>query len=526
MTSHGRCFGAARPFPEDPAVIPAISLKELSKSYGSTRALSGVSLSVAKGSVHALLGENGAGKSTLVKILSGLVRADGGEIALFGRAVRLDGPDDASAQGIETAFQEIPLVPDLSVADNLLLPDPPRKWGPFLDRRAARDRIAAIQDELQLTDVHPGAMIRDLGLSQRQKVEIARAIARNPRILILDEPTAALSRADVDWLGARIADLRTRGTTVVLVTHRMSEVHDFCSTLSILRNGSHVGTHPVGALTDDEVFCRIMGRTVEASFPPRPAVVPDDASPVIEARNLHVGRQVDGVSFVLRPGEIVGVAGLQGMGQLALFNALFGAEPVSSGEIVVGGRQARFRSPADAIAAGIALVPEDRKIQGLALHRSGTENATAAVLDDYASFGLMDRGREARAVDAAFASVNLHPRALHQTPAEFSGGNQQKIVLAKWLMTGCRTLLVFDPTRGVDVGTKHEIYALLRRFADAGGAVLFHSTELPELIGTCDRTLVIYRGRIAAEVPHAEADEARIGALMLGAGADAERRAG
>ncbi|WP_374385089.1 sugar ABC transporter ATP-binding protein [Dongia sp.] len=496
----------------------AIALDDLKKSYGSTQALSGVSLSVAEGTVHALLGENGAGKSTLVKILSGLVRPDSGRISLFGQEVKFDGPDSASALGIETAFQEVPLIPDLTVTDNLLMPRQPRKWGVLLDRRAARAQIAALQSELHIDDIDPAALARELSLSQRQKVEIARAISRKPRLLILDEPTAALSKADVDWLGARIAELKRRGTTVILVTHRMAEVHEFCTAMSILRNGGHVGTFTVGELPDDKVFGLIMGRSVDASFPPRPAnTAMTDTAPLIEARDLSVGHQLQGVTLSVRPGEIVGVAALQGMGQLELFNALFGAERPTAGEIVVGGSQAHFRSPADAIAAGIALVPEDRKIQGLALHRSGVENAVTPVLTRFARSGLLDRTREAREVDAVFSAVNLHPRALYQTPAEFSGGNQQKIVLAKWLLTQCHTLLVFDPTRGVDVGTKHEIYALLRRFADAGGGVLFHSTELPELIGTCDRTLVLYRGRIAADVSHANSDEAGIGALMLGA---------
>jgi ribose transport system ATP-binding protein len=498
-------------------VIPAIALQDITKSYGSTHALSGVSFSIASGSVHALLGENGAGKSTLVKILSGLVPADGGRITLFDEEVRLDGPESASARGLETAFQEIPLVPDLSVSDNLLMPHLPRKWGIFLDRRAARERIAALRSDLQIEDVDPNALIRDLDLSQRQKIEIARAISRSPRILILDEPTAALSRADVQWLGARIADLKAKGATVILVTHRMPEVHDFCSSLTVLRNGRHIGTHPVGSMSDADVFGLIMGRSVDASFPARAPKPRSTSGPVLETRNLTVGRRVQSVDMTLRAGEITGVAGLQGMGQLELFNTLFGVERASAGDIFVDGARAHFGSPGDAIAAGIALVPEDRKIQGLALHRSGTENAVAPILRTFSRFGLVDRKREAAAVDAAFASVNLHPRALYQTPAEFSGGNQQKIVLAKWLMTGCRVLLVFDPTRGVDVGAKHEIYALLRGFADAGGAVLFHSTELPELLGTCDQILVMYGGRIIADVPHAEATEATIGALMLGA---------
>lgn len=503
----------------------AITLDRVTKSYGSTVALADATFSVATGGVHALLGENGAGKSTLVKILSGIVQPDSGTIRLFDAEVRLSGRSASADAGIETAFQEVPLVPDLSVSDNLLIPFQPRRFGLFLDRRAARAQVEQIQSDLHIDDIDPRSLVRDLDLSQRQKVEIARAIARKPQILILDEPTAALSKSDVEWLGDRIAGLKAQGTTVILVTHRMPEVHEFCSDMSILRNGRHVGSFGVGEISDDEVFRHIMGRAVNASFPPPSEMVSrPDAAPLIEARGLVVGRQLQGIDLTLHAGEIVGIAALQGMGQLELFNSLFGAERIDKGEILVSGKPGHFGSPADAIRAGIALVPEDRKIQGLALHRTGTENATLPIVEDFAHLGLMDRRREACEVDAAFASVNLHARALYQTPTEFSGGNQQKIVLAKWLLTQCRALLVFDPTRGVDVGTKHEIYALLRRFADQGGGVLFHSTELPELIGTCDRILVLYRGRFVADIRHGTANEDRIGALMLGAARSADRK--
>lgn len=496
----------------------ALRLEGVKKSYGPTIALSDATFRVAHGSVHALLGENGAGKSTLVKILSGIVKPDDGSISLFGESIQLTGRVSSSAAGIETAFQEIPLIPDLTVAENLLLPDLPLSFGLFVKRQAMMERVRALQTELDITDIDPRALVSELDLSQRQKIEITRAISRKPRLLILDEPTAALSRMDVDWLGHRIAYLKEQGTTIILVTHRMPEVHDLCSSMSILRNGAHVGSFDVGTITDDEVFRHIMGRSVDVSFPPRSVSAVAAGQPaLIEANNIAAGRKMNDISLLLNAGEIVGVAGLQGMGQLDLFNTLFGAERVRSGDILVGGKKAHFGSPADAINSGIALVPEDRKIQGLALNRSGIENATLPIVADFSTFGVLQKDQEICEVDHSFSTVNLHPRALYQSPAEFSGGNQQKIVLGKWLMTQCRSLLVFDPTRGVDIGTKHEIYGLLRRFAEAGGGVLFHSTEVPELIGLCDRILVIYEGRIFAEVSHAEATEEGIGALMMGA---------
>ncbi|UJQ94850.1 sugar ABC transporter ATP-binding protein [Mariluticola halotolerans] len=496
----------------------ALHLQGVTKSYGPTVALSDASFSVKAGTVHALLGENGAGKSTVVKILSGLVRPDGGSISLFGEDVQIAHRGGSSELGIETAFQEIPLINDLTVAENLLLPDLPLRFGFLVKRRAMMERVRALQSELEIADIDPRALVSELDLSQRQKVEIARAISRNPRLLILDEPTAALSRADVEWLGRRIAELKVKHTTIVLVTHRMPEVRDLCSDMSILRNGTHVGSFSVGEISDEQVFRHIMGRSVEVSFPSRSVPkAKTDHPPLIQAEGITAGRKVRDISMSLNPGEIVGVACLQGMGQVDFFNALFGVEQLSAGRLLINGEQAHFGSPANAIEAGLALVPEDRKIQGLALNRSGVENATLPIVEDFSSFGILQAKQEQNAADQVFASVNLHPRALYQTPSEFSGGNQQKIVLAKWLMTQCRSLLVFDPTRGVDIGTKHEIYALLRGFAETGGGVLFHSTEVPELIGLCDRILVIYDGRVVADVPHSEATEEGIGALMMGA---------
>lgn len=498
----------------------AVRLDGVTKTYGSTTALADVSLAFEAGAVHALLGENGAGKSTLVKILSGLARPDRGTVTLFDQQVVFADRSSSSALGIETAFQEIPLVPDLSVADNLLLPNQPRRFGFLLDRKVARDQVAAIGKEFEIDDIDPRTPVRELDLSLRQKVEITRAIARKPRLLILDEPTAALSKADVEWLGRRIQALKTAGTTVILVTHRMPEVHEFCGRMAILRNGRHVGSFAVGEISDEAVFKHIMGRSVQVTFPARNAS-PSSAEPLLSARDLKAGRQLESVTLDVRPGEIVGVAALQGMGQLELFNALFGAERVLSGIILINGQQAHFAGPSDAIDVGIGYVPEDRKIQGLALHRSGTENASIPIVSEFSRLGVVDTATERARVDDAFCAVNLHPRALHQTAAEFSGGNQQKMVLAKWLLTHCRVLLAFDPTRGVDVGTKHEIYGILRRFAEGGGGVLLHSTEVPELIGLCDHIAVLYRGRVAADLAHGEATEETVGAWMLGFGGHA-----
>jgi ribose transport system ATP-binding protein len=502
----------------------AIALEHVAKRYGATVALSDATFAVETGATHALLGENGAGKSTLVKILSGIIRPDAGEISFFDRPVHLASREESSRLGLETAFQEIPLVPDLTVEQNILLPDEPRKFGFLRDRKRARTRVEQILAELELQDIDPVDDVRDLDLSVRQKIEIARAISRKPKILLLDEPSAALSSRDVQWLGDRIAALRSAGTTIVLITHRMQEVREYCSSLSVLRNGKHVGSFAAKDISDADVFTLIMGRSVDAAFPRHRR---NDSyltrAPLLEAKNLTIGHRLQDVSLRLAPGEILGVAALQGMGQLELFNGLFGVERLDTGSLEVAGRQVWLASPRDAIRAGlgVGLVPEDRKIQGLALTMTGGENASLATLDTYTRFGWVDRRRERALVDQAFARLQVHPRAHHKAAGSFSGGNQQKIVLAKWLLSDCKVLLVFDPTRGVDVGTKHEMYVLLRQFADAGGAVLFYSTEVPELVGLADRVLVLYRGRVGAELTGVEIAEETIGWHMLGAETDA-----
>jgi ribose transport system ATP-binding protein len=500
-------------------MVNAIRLSGIKKRFGPTVALSDASFMVKSGAVHAMLGENGAGKSTLVKILSGLVQPDEGTIEIFDKAVALSDSRAASRLGLETAFQEIPLVPDFTVAQNLLMPDEPRRFGFLRDRAAARRRVEEILTDLGLPDVDPNAEIRDLDLSIRQKVEIARAIARNPKILILDEPTAALTSSDVVWLADRIEQLKRANKTVLLVTHRMQEVREFCSELSVLRNGAHVGSHVTASISDEAVFRLIMGRSVETTFPPAAAKDPSRGNqPTLWVNALTVGHRLVDASLTLWPAEIVGVAALQGMGQLELFNALFGVERVDSGEIQIDGKTIEFASPRDAIKRRIGLVPEDRKIQGLSLKQSGRENASLPILDRFSRGGWVDIQRERVAVDEIFSRVNVHPRALYKEVRTFSGGNQQKIVLAKWLLADCRVLLVFDPTRGVDIGTKHEMYILLRRFAEAGGTVLFYSTELPELIGLSDRVIVMYRGKISTELSGDDLTEERIGEHMLGAG--------
>jgi ribose transport system ATP-binding protein len=499
--------------------IPAIQVEGMLKSFGPTVALHDVSFSIAPGSVHALLGENGAGKSTMVKVLSGLIRPSEGSVKIFGETASLGSPRAAHALGVQTAFQEMTLVRDLSVLDNMLLPYAPMGVSGLIRRAAARKAMLRHIEDLSFS-VDLEAEVSSLELSMRQKIEIARAVYRKPRILLLDEPTSTLAGRDVDWLGDIIARLKAAGTTIVFITHRMREVRAFCDTLTILRNGRHIVTAPVGEVSDADVIEKIIGRSIEQTFPPKPDSAQAFGAPVLGVRDLKVGRKLDGVDFDLRQGEILGIAGLQGMGQQALFLACFGMAEIERGDVLVDGRKVWLSSPADAIRPNMAigLVPEDRKSEGLFLKLSGRQNATLPVVSRFTRYGLIDGKAETEAVDQAFSTVEVDRRALWTRAGAFSGGNQQKIAIAKWLVAQSRILLLFDPTRGIDVGTKHELYVMMRNYVQAGGSILFHSTEIPELVHQCDRVLVLYDGRVAAELDADAITESAIMRPALGHG--------
>lgn len=495
----------------------AIAVENVTKAFGATVALDGASFRAASGEVHALLGENGAGKSTMVKMLSGLLRPDSGTIRIHGAEAALQSPRDSHRLGIQTAFQEMTLVKSMTVAENMLLPYAPVNQIGQLKVRDGRARVAAHLDGLGLGHINPRLEVGDLDLSVRQKIEIARAIFRAPQILLLDEPTSSLSGRDIDWLGDIIAEVKARGVTVVFISHRMPEVRLFCDSLTVLRNGKDIGSSAVGAISDEEVIRMIIGRSLAAAFPPKGSRKPA-AVPALSGYCLKSAGRLADASFELAAGEILGIAGLQGMGQLDLFRACFGLTPLVGGEIRVDGRPVTLASPRDAVRAniGISLVPEDRKSEGLFLKLDGRANISMPIIDRFATFGVIDGKREIEAVSAVLDHVQVHRRALHTPVGAFSGGNQQKIAIGKWLLAESRILLMFDPTRGVDVGTKHELYGLIREFADAGGAVLFYSTEIAELVNLCDRVLVMYGGRVVRALDRDEISEENIMRPALG----------
>jgi ribose transport system ATP-binding protein len=495
----------------------ALEVLDLEKRFGSTVALAGVSFAIEPGAVHALLGENGAGKSTLVKLLSGLVQPDSGSIHVLGSPRTILGPRRAHELGIRTAFQEISLVPDLTVAQNFVLMEEPLSWLGLASSRRSEELAASELARLGLQSIDPRMRAGDLDLPTRQKIEIGRSVSRKPRILLLDEPTASLSSQDVQWLARLIEGCKAAGTTVVFISHRLQEVREFCTSFSVLRNGRCVGTSRVAGVRDEEIIEMMIGRSLAAVFPakrPRDGIIA--AVPALTVRSLRVATAVREVSFELHFGEVLGVSALQGMGQRELFLAMFGAARIDDGEVLVAGEPVTLRSPAEAVGLGIGLVPEDRKTEGLFLDFDGRENLTLPALERFTRFGMVDEAREVREVLAAFERVQVSPRALAAPASNFSGGNQQKMVIARWLVAGSRILLLYDPTRGVDVGTKAEIYRLMADFAAQGGAVLFYSSEIGELVNLCSDVLVLYGGRISERLQDDAVNETRIMRAALG----------
>jgi ribose transport system ATP-binding protein len=495
---------------------PILRMEGVSKRYGGVRALANADLTVFAGRIHAILGENGAGKSTLIKILSGVVAPDSGRIVFDGAEVGFDSPAAANRSGIVCIFQELSLVPELSVADNIAISNPPRRFG-MIDRRAQRRIAEEALERAGAPDIHPMALVKDLPLSRRQMVEIAKALARKPRVLILDEATSALTAADVAKVFVVLKRLREEGLALLYISHRMHEIAELADESTVFRNGSNVATYLAGTKTDNEVVEMMIGREYSHIFPPKPIARAKAETPLLEVRNLNWTDRLRDISFTADAGEIVGLGGLDGQGQRELLLALFGVLRGVSGEIRVAGSPASPSSPhaAKAKRIGMALIPEDRKTEGLMLPMSVRENLSFASLHRVSKAGVIDRARETKLVGELMKVLEIHAAGTDIPAGALSGGNQQKIVIAKWLMAEPRIILLNDPTRGIDVGTKQEIYALLRRLADQGAAIVFYTTDYDELIGCCDRALVLYDGAIRRELAGPEITERALIASAL-----------
>lgn len=479
-----------------------IEYRGISKHFSGIRALENVDFACSAGSIHGILGENGAGKSTLIKIMSGVLQPDAGEIRLEGRSVAFASPRAAGEAGIVCMFQELSLIPDLTVADNLSISDPPRRLG-LIDRRAQKARAEQLLARVRCEDVDPNALVRELSLSRRQMIEIAKALGRAPKVLILDEATSALTARDVQTVYDLLADLKSRGVASLFISHRMHEVDALCDTLSVFRNGRHIETFAKGAKNGREIVKLMIGRDVEAQFPPRPPARREtqEQPPLLRVSGLTWEDRLNGIDLSVARGEIVGLGGLDGQGQKELLLALFGVLEQVEGEITIAGQRGMPASPAAAKSGStrMALVPEDRKTEGLMLDMSIADNLLAACQARISRGPFIDPQRARQAVADGIAKLQIKVGSPQDAVMTLSGGNQQKVVIAKWLMIDPDIILLNDPTRGIDVGTKQEIYRLMRDLADAGKAILFYSSDYAELIGCCDRVAVLYGGRVVSE---------------------------
>ncbi len=494
---------------------PLLALRGIGKSFLGVRVLDGVSLDVLPGEVHAVVGENGAGKSTLMKIVSGVYPPGEGTIEFAGAPRTFHGPLDAHRVGIGIVHQEFNLLPERSVAENVYLGHEPVRRG-LVDRKAMLSRTAALLASIREGSLPPGARVGQLGVARQQVVEIVKALALDARLLIMDEPTAALADNEVEQLYALVRRLQQRGIGVLYVSHRLKEVFDLATRITVLKDGHRVATLDAADVSADQLVRHMVGRELSGYYPGRAR--PDEFGPVRLTVRGGGNRKLRGVDLRLRTGEVLGVGGLRGSGRSALARALFGAAPFTAGDVTLDGAPVRLRSPRAAMRAGVAYVTEDRKGEGIVGGRSVLDNALLASRAVVA--GWRGRGARTARVRELLAAVDVRAAGEDQEIRFLSGGNQQKVVLARWLALGPAVLLFDEPTRGIDVGAKSAIHDLVRRLARDGAAVLMISSELPELLGMSDRIIVMRDGRIAGELPAGATEEDVLG-LALGTAPEA-----
>jgi ribose transport system ATP-binding protein len=487
-----------------------LEMQGIGKSFPGVRALDGVHLAVKEGQVHALLGENGAGKSTLIKILSGAYRMDEGQILFEGRTADIRSPHDAQALGISTIYQEFNLAHDLTVAENVFLGHLPTK-GFTVDWAAVKSRTREILDTLGVT-FSVDAQISSLSVAEQQLVEIAKALNRKTRILIMDEPSALLGEKDLDNLFRVVRSLQAQGIGIIYISHRLREIFEVADEVTVLKDGAYIATRKVSEVTMDELVRLMIGRDLTGVFPKRD-VEPGEV--LLDVRNVSQPKLLRDISFQLRAGEIVGFAGIVGSGRTELARAVFGADPCS-GEMLVGGKPYKPHSPADAIRDGVALVTEDRKAQGLFLKLSVRINTTISGLRELSRVGVIQFAKELALVRRMIGELRIKTPSPSFLVANMSGGNQQKVVLARWLSVGTRIFLLDEPTRGIDVGSKSEIYQIMDNLTKRGVGIIMISSELPEILGMSDRIMVMRNGHIVKELSRAEASEEAIMSYAVG----------
>ncbi|MGW1214128.1 sugar ABC transporter ATP-binding protein [Streptomyces sp. NPDC002499] len=494
---------------------PLLSMSGITKSFPGVRALDGVDLDVQAGEVHCLLGQNGAGKSTLIKVLSGAHQPDTGTIHWRGEPVTLRSPIAAMRLGIATIYQELDLVEHLSVAENVHLGHEPTAAGFVVRGKAAKASTAALLKRLGHPEIDPARLVGALSAAQQQIVSMARALSHDVRLIVMDEPSAALDPDEVDNLFRIVGDLTADGVAVVYISHRLEEIRRIGDRVTVLKDGRAVAVGlPAESTPTREVVALMTGRNVEYVFPERPTAQPQ-GTPVLEVQGLAREGEFESLDLSIQPGEIVGLAGLVGSGRSEILETIYGARKPTAGQVRVEGRALRPGSVRAAVRAGLGLAPEERKAQALLMLESVTRNVSVSSMSRFSRAGWIDRGAETGAARAATRELSLRPDNPSVPIRTLSGGNQQKAVLARWLLRGCRVLLLDEPTRGVDVGARAELYAVIRRLADEGLAVLLVSSEVPEVLGLADRVLVLREGRVVHTAPARELDEHRVLDLVM-----------
>lgn len=486
-----------------------VEMRNITKEFPGVVALDNVNFECKPGEVHALVGENGAGKSTLMKILSGVYQPDSGEILLDGEPVRIPSPYVAKHLGISIIYQELNLLPDLNVAENVFLGREPRNTLGLLDVLTIEKQAQEVLQRLGVV-INPRTPLRRLTIAQQQMVEIAKALSLNARIVIMDEPSAALGGQDLQRLFEVISALKKQGVTVIYISHRLAEIYQVADRVTVFKDGKVVGCAPVSEINRPTLVRMMIGRSFSETFPPRGERAGEE---ILSIKNLNSGRVLENINLTIRRGEIVGIAGLTGAGRTELARAIFGARPVDQGEIVIKGKLASIKKPTDALKHSIGFLTEDRNDEGLVMALSIKHNAALPSLKKRQRWGIIKRRQEEKVVREKSTELNIRAPSMNQSVEYLSGGNRQKVVLAKWLITNPDLLIFDEPTRGIDVGAKSEIWHLMRELANQGKAILMISSELIEVMGMSDRIYVMHRGRIVGELPGVGATEEQV--MML-----------
>jgi len=492
-----------------------LEMRNISKNFPGVKALNNVNFFVKKGEVHALLGENGAGKSTLMKILSGTYMPDNGEIFIEGEKVTFSHPLDGIRHGIAVIYQELNLVPTMNAIDNVLLGHEISKNGFIREKENKEEALKWLNLVGKDIIKNYNIPVSELSVAQQQMVEIAKALSLNAKILVMDEPSATLTDKELDKLFSIIRELKNKGVTIIYISHRLEEIFYICDRATVLRDGNYINTVEVKDVDKNKIISMMIGRDLKNTFPPKTNIVKQDV--LLSVKNLNIGKKIKNVSFDLHAGEILGVFGLVGSGRTELMRAIIGADKYDNGIIILEGKKVCFKHPKESIKMGIGFATEDRKEQGLFLNLDIKSNISMACLEKFKKNGIIDSRKEVKNALEYINELNIKTPSIYKNVNELSGGNQQKVVLAKWLSTNSKILILDEPTHGIDVGAKYEIYTLMNNLAEKGFGVIMISSELPEILGMSDRIIVMHEGRITGQLKREEANESTVMHYATGA---------